>query len=74
MSKMLVAYFSATGITAQVAKQLAKVAEADLYEIRPAKPYTEADLNWTNNQSLSAVDMSDPRTRPAMTDKYAHIE
>ena len=73
MSKILVAYFSATGVTAQIAKQLAKVSESESYEIKPAKPYTEADLNWTNNQSRSAIEMSDPRSRPALADKKAPI-
>ena len=74
MSRMLIAYFSATGVTAQIAKQLAEASYADLYEIKPAKPYTEADLNWTNNLSRSAVEMSDLRSRPALADKNAHIE
>ena len=53
MSKKLVAYFSASGTTAAVAKNLAKAAGAELYEIKPAVPYTRADLNWQDKQSRS---------------------
>ena len=48
--KVLVMYFSATGTTRQVAKQIAKIADADIFEITPAKPYTNADLDWTNSR------------------------
>jgi len=73
MSKKLVAYFSASGNTARLAKDLAKAAEADLYEIRPAVPYTSADLNWQNKQSRSSVEMSDHSSRPELADKSADI-
>lgn len=73
MSKKLVAYFSASGNTARLAKDLAKAAEADLYEIRPAVPYTSADLNWQNKQSRSSVEMSDHSSRPELADKNADI-
>ncbi len=73
MQKPLVAYFSAGGTTARVAKELAKAADADLYEIRPAVAYTSADLNWTDKQSRSSVEMNDPRSRPALADKRADI-
>ncbi|MBR4224194.1 MAG: flavodoxin [Oscillospiraceae bacterium] len=66
--KKLVAYFSASGITAGLAKRLADMAGADLHEIRPAEPYTIADLNWTNKQSRSSVEMRDPSSRPAIAD------
>ena len=62
--KVLVVYFSATGTTRQVAKQIAKIADADICEIAPAKPYSSADLDWTNNQSRSSVEMNDPKARP----------
>ena len=55
MSKKLVAYFSASGVTASLAKELAKKAEADLYEIKPRVKYTEEDLNWRNLKSRSSV-------------------
>lgn len=73
MSKKLVAYFSASGNTARLAKKLADAAGADLYEIKPAVPYTSADLNWQNKQSRSSVEMSDHGSRPALADKNADI-
>ena len=62
--KVLVVYFSATGTTRQVAKQIAKIADADIFEITPAKPYSNADLDWTNKQSRSSLEMSDSTARP----------
>ena len=73
MSKTLVAYFSAGGTTAKAAKNLADVANADLYEIRPAVPYTQADLNWMDKKSRSSVEMNDKSSRPALADKDADI-
>ena len=73
MSKTLVAYFSAGGTTAKVAENLADVANADLYEIRPAVPYTQADLNWMDKKSRSSVEMNDKSSRPALADKDADI-
>ena len=73
MSKTLVAYFSASGTTAKVAKSLADAAGADLYEIRPAVPYTQADLNWMDKKSRSSVEMNDKSSRPALADKDADI-
>ena len=64
--KVLVVYFSATGTTRQVAKQIAKIADADICEIIPTKPYTGADLDWTNKQSRSSVEMNDLKARPAI--------
>lgn len=66
MSKNLVAYFSASGTTAKVAKALAEAAGADLYEIRPQVPYTKADLNWMDKKSRSSVEMNDKSSRPAI--------
>ena len=74
MNKKLVAYFSATGVTKRAAQALPKVANADLYEIKPAVPYTKADLNWMDKKARSTVEMSDPAYRPAMADKDAGIE
>ncbi len=65
--KVLVAYFSATGTTKAAARQLAEVAGADLYEIKPEQPYTDADLDWNDKQSRSSVEMQDKHSRPAMT-------
>lgn len=67
--KVLVTYFSATGITAGVAKKLATVTGGDLFEIKPEQPYTEADLNWRNEQSRSSVEMADKSSRPAIANK-----
>ena len=66
MKKTLVAYFSASGVTANVAKRLAEAVGADLYEIQPAQPYTRADLNWMDKKSRSSVEMNDPNARPAI--------
>ena len=73
MSKKLVAYFSASGTTARAAKDLAKAAGADLYEIKPAVPYTRADLNWQDKSSRSSVEMRDKSSRPALADTSANI-
>lgn len=73
MNKVLVAYFSASGTTARTAKNLAEAAGADLYEIRPAVPYTRADLNWNDKKSRSSVEMNDKSSRPALADKNANI-
>ncbi len=72
-NKKLVAYFSASGTTASVAENLAKAAGADLYEIRPETPYTRADLNWTDKQSRSSLEMRDKSSRPALADTGADI-
>ncbi len=64
MSKTLVAYFSASGVTAEAAKRVAAAAGADLYEISPAVPYTKADLNWMDKKSRSSVEMNNPDSRP----------
>ena len=66
MSKKLVAYFSASGTTAKVAKTLAEAAGADIYEIKPQVPYTEADLNWMDKKARSTVEMNDKSSRPAI--------
>lgn len=73
MSKKLVAYFSAGGNTARLAKKLADAAAADLYEIKPAVPYTREDLNWQNKQSRSSVEMNDRSSRPALAPQDADI-
>ncbi len=72
--KVLVAYFSATGTTKGVAQQLAEVAGADLHEIQPEKPYTDADLDWRNKQSRSSVEMQDKNSRPAITGKLTNMK
>lgn len=69
----LVAYFSASGNTAKAAKALAKAAGADLYAIKPAVPYTGADLNWMDKGSRSSVEMNDKNSRPALADTDAPV-
>ena len=67
MSKnVLVAYFSASGVTAGRAQEIAKAVGADLYEIRPEAPYTQADLDWRDEKSRSTLEMNDPASRPAI--------
>ncbi len=73
MSKKLVAYFSASGVTANTAKTLAQAAEADLYEIRPETPYTKKDLNWMNPLARSTKEMKNKSSRPALADTDANI-
>ena len=68
MSKILVAYFSASGETVRLAKTLAGVIGGDLFEIRPQTAYTAADLDWNNAKSRSSVEMNDPKSRPAMAE------
>ena len=71
--KVLVAYFSATGTTKAVAEQLAAVAGADLHEIQPEVPYTDADFDWRDKQSRSSVEMKDKACRPALADTDAPV-
>lgn len=74
MSDILVAYFSATGVTRRVAQTLSEAIGADIYEIKPAVPYTQADLNWQDQHSRSTVEMRDKSSRPALADKNAPIK
>ena len=64
--KVLVAYFSATGVTARAAQKVAEATGGEVYAITPAKPYTDADLDWRDKQSRSSVEMNDPKARPAL--------
>ncbi len=73
MIKTLVAYFSASGTTEDVAKTLAQAIDADVYEIKPAVPYSTADLNWMNKKSRSSIEMNDKSSRPALADTNADI-
>ena len=68
MAHTLVAFFSVTGTTGRAAKALAQAADADLFEIRPAVPYSAADLNWNNKRSRSSVEMDDESCRPELAD------
>lgn len=74
MSKTLVAYFSASGVTAKAAKVLAEAAEADLYEIKPEVPYTAKDLDWMDAKSRSSKEMKDKGFRPAIQDSDLKID
>ena len=73
MAKALVAYFSASGTTAKVAKDLAAATGADLFEIVPEQPYTHADLNWNNKSSRSSVEMNDEAYRPAIAGEVSDM-
>ncbi len=73
MSNVLVAYFSASGVTARVAKEMAQAMGAELYEICPAQPYTAADLNWMDKHSRSTAEMNDPACRPAVAQPVQDI-
>ena len=73
MSKKLVAYFSASGVTAKAAGKLAKAADADLFEIKPVQPYTRADLDWMNKKSRSSIEMADKSSRPEIAEKVSNM-
>ena len=72
--KKLVTYFSASGVTKSAAEHLAKAVGADLFEIKPAAPYTRADLDWTNKKSRSSVEMSNPDSRPEIAERLSNME
>ena len=74
MKKTLVAYFSASGVTEGVAKQLAEVTGGELHKIQPEQPYTDADLDWRDKQSRSSVEMQDKKSRPTITNKLANMQ
>lgn len=73
MSKKLVAYFSASGVTASLAKNLAAAIGADLFEIEPVIRYAKTDLDWTNKKSRSSVEMNDKSSRPAVAKKLGNM-
>ncbi|MBS5737799.1 MAG: NAD(P)H-dependent oxidoreductase [Clostridiales bacterium] len=73
MSKKLVAYFSASGITQKAAERIAKISGSDLFEIKPSVPYTKEDLDWTNKNSRSSVEMKNPDSRPEIANKIPNI-
>ena len=74
MRKILVAYFSASGTTAGAARSIAQAVGGDLYEIRPATPYTRADLDWTDKKSRSSLEMNDPACRPAIAQPVERMD
>ncbi len=71
--KKLVAYFSASGVTKRIAETLAETVGADIYEIKPVKPYTAADLNWMDKNSRSSVEMRDKSSRPKIEGKLDNM-
>ena len=73
MSKKLVAFFSASGVTKEVAEELANIAGADIYEIEPVEPYTKADLDWMDEKARSTIEMKDHGSRPAIKDTDANV-
>lgn len=73
MSKVLVAYFSASGATKKMAEKLSDAAQADIFEIKPETPYTDADLDWQNSKSRSSVEMNDRTCRPAIAEKLDNM-
>ena len=74
MSKALVAYFSASGVTAKLSEKLAGAIGADLYEIKPEQVYTGADFNWMDKKSRSSVEMNDRSSRPAIGNKVENMD
>lgn len=72
-AKTLVAFFSATGTTKGLAERLAETIGADVYEIRPAQPYTIADLDWRNRESRSSVEMANRDSRPALAEPAVQL-
>ena len=73
MNKVLVAYFSASGVTARLAKKIAEVTNGDLYEIKPKVPYTSADLDWMDKNSRSSIEMNDKSSRPEIIDDLENV-
>ena len=74
MSKTLVAYFSASGITAEIAKEIALITNGDLFEIKPKIPYTTEDLDWTDKNSRTTIEMQDENSRPEIAENLNNIE
>ena len=73
MSKVLVSYFSASGVTKGVAEKIAKIVEGDLFEIEPVEKYTDADLNWMDKNSRSTLEMNDKEFRPPVKNKVDNL-
>ena len=73
MSKVLVSYFSATGVTKKLAEKIANAIKGDLFEIEPTQKYTLEDLDWTNKQSRSSIEMQDKTSRPQILNRVSNI-
>ena len=74
MSRVLIAYFSASGVKKKMAEKLAAVTGADLFEIKPEVPYTKSDLNWMNKKSRSSIEMEDRNCRPAIASRVKNMD
>ena len=74
MNNILVAYFSASGITAKVAQEIVQEINADIFEIKPVNPYTDADLDWTDSNSRSSIEMKNLSFRPEIAEKLDNME
>ena len=74
MDKILVSYFSASGVTREVAKKIATVVGGDLFEIEPIRSYTQSDLDWTNSQSRTTIEMNDKNSRPKILQKVINVD
>lgn len=74
MKNILVSYFSASGVTKNVAKKLSEAVDGDLFEIEPVGIYTSEDLDWTNKQSRTSIEMNDKASRPAIKNKVSNID
>ena len=73
MSKILVSFFSASGVTKEVASKIANITGGDLFEIEPVNKYTNEDLNWNNANSRSSVEMNNPSSRPGVKNKVSNL-
>ena len=74
MKKNLICYFSCSGVTKEVSNKLASMIDADLFEIVPTKPYSEEDLDWTNKNSRTTIEMQDESFRPEIKNKLGNID
>ena len=74
MSEILVSYFSASGVTKNIAKKISDAVNGDLFEIEPLKKFTAEDLDWTNKRSRSSIEMNDKTSRPQISKKISNIE
>ena len=74
MSKSLVVYFSASGVTASIAQDVARIANADIFEIKPVIPYSKEDLNWMDKNARSTIEMQDCHSRPEISESINNIE
>lgn len=74
MSKTLVAYFSASGTTSELAREVAELTGGDLFEIKPLEPYTKADLDWTDKTARTTIEMQDEKSRPKIAERIENLD